>query len=163
MYGRDRRLQRRLRRFYAVTAILYALLGLLFIQRAMAQTRVPVSVYTNDIEPVPTGNDDETVMRYYDYLYLRHLRNFQETYFTNPLLLSWVYGVLGAGLLVIYAFTFGWYSRRLHHDLYPVEVYNGYIAERGGPVDPFNWAVYGVLLAYMAYYTVTCVVFGQQY
>ena len=40
-------------------------------------------------------------------------------------------------------------------DLYPVEVYNAIITERGGPVDTFNWVLYAVLLSYMAYYTVT--------
>ena len=53
--------------------------------------------------------------------------------------------------------------RRHQGDLYPVEVYNAYITERGGPIDSFNWATYAILLTYMAYYTVINLIFGQYY
>jgi hypothetical protein len=66
-------------------------------------------------------------------------------------------------LISLYFFAFAWYARRRSGDLYPVEVFNGIITERNGPVDPFNYAVWAILGIYIVYYTVIQVLYGQLY
>lgn len=158
------RTMRRLARLYAAAGLAYVLAGVVLIGQAVAQTRVPVSIQTTPVVvPVPQGNDDEAVQAYYDYLDLRDLQKFQETYFTNPLYLSWVYGSIGIALLLFYLLATMWYARSKGGDLYPVEVYAGYITERGGPLTTFDYVAYAVLVSYAAYYTVVNLRWGQFY
>ncbi len=44
-----------------------------------------------------------------------------------------------------------------------MEVYNGYITERGGPVDSFNWATYAILVGLVIAYVVWNLIYGQMY
>jgi hypothetical protein len=103
------------------------------------------------------------VKAYFDYLKLRHWATVKETYVGDPDTVATMYGLIAVALVLFYYLTFAWFARLKTGDLYPVEVYNGRIAERGGPVDPFNWATYTVLVAYMLFYTVVNVLFGQMY
>lgn len=152
-------------RLYILAAALYVLLGFVLIAHAYARGQeinpmIPVpSQYTD----VPTGSDDAAVQAYYDYLNYRHLENLEQTYTWSPLTLTTAYGILGGILVIFYFLVLAWHARRSRGDLYPVEVFNGYLSERGGPVDAFNWAVYAILLGFMIYYTVVNVIFGQYY
>lgn len=154
-------------RFFVVTIVIYGLLGSLLVYQASAQQTLS-TVYpvpgTMLKGGVPTGSDDVTVNKYYDYLALRHLGTLQETYGYNWYYFNTMYLVIGTGLIVFYFLTFAWYARTRHQgDLYPVEVYNAYITERGGPVDSFNWAVYSILGVYMVYYSAINLILGQYY
>ncbi len=151
------------RKFYIYSAIAYVLLGFAFVGQAYAWERMGAPISTTPVIKVPTGNDDRTVEAYYDYLQLRHLQQQTETYSiqATPLLIT--YGVLGGTLLVLYSMVWMWYSKRRRDSagLYPVEVYNGYIAERGGPVEPFTYANYTLMVAFSAFYVWWDIVFGQ--
>jgi hypothetical protein len=154
-------------RVFLITVIMYGLLGMLLVYQAYAQQTLS-SVYPvrGKVLPmsVPTGSNDQTVKAYYDYLTLRHVGTLNETYHIDWYYFGTMYLVIGTGLIVFYFLTFAWYARsRRQGDLYPVEVYNAYITERGGPVDSFNWAVYAILLIYMLYYTVINLILGQYY
>jgi hypothetical protein len=152
--------------FFAATAVLYALLGGLLLYSAYAQqTRSTVFPTPNKpIFRVPTGSDDAAVKAFYDYNELRHVSSLEETYFIDPYYWETMYLVIGGILISLYFLAFSWYSRRRGAgDLYPVEVYNAYITERGGPIDAFNWASWSIILAYMVYYASMTLSFGQYY
>lgn len=163
--NRAQRLRRRVDQLFIVTAVLYVLLGVLFTVQAVGQqTLNPVAPdWGKPTLTVPTGSDDKSVQDFFHYMHLRELATQKETYLGAPAVLLTYYGLVGVGLITFYFLTFAWYARLKTGDLYPVEAYNGYISERGGPVDPFNWAVYAILLAYMLYYTVNQIIFGQLY
>ncbi|HEY3318556.1 MAG TPA: hypothetical protein VGK50_09055 [Coriobacteriia bacterium] len=166
MSERSRRLRKRLNAVFGMTAVLYVLLGVALSIQAVAQQRLnPVvsEVGNPTTRAVPSGSDDASVKAFYHYLDLRHFMKEKETYVGDPETAATYYGLVGVAVILFYYFTFAWYARLKSGDLYPVEVYNGYIAERGGPVDPFNWATYAILLAYMVYYTVVNIVYGQMY
>lgn len=162
-YGK---LGRRVRTVMVLSAVLYAILGGVLIYQAWAQQTLSW-VYPTPNPPfmkVPTGSDDAAVKAFFDYNNLRHVATLQETYFVNGYYLGTMYLVIGSLLIVFYFLTFAWFARlRSRADLYPVEVYNAYLTERGGPVDNFNWFVYVVLLSYMVYYTVINLLGGQYY
>lgn len=166
MNERSRRLRRRLNRIFAVTAVLYVLLGVVLTVNAFAQQRrnpIVPEVGKPTVTAVPTGSDDKSVNDYFRYLALRHIALERETYVGDPATVATYFGLVGVALISFYYFTFAWYARMRTSDLYPVEVYNGYIAERGSPVDPFNWATYTIIVAYMAYYTLMNILYGQFY
>ncbi len=152
-------------RLYVLAAVLYVLLGFTLIANAYARGQEvnPMIPVPSEYTDVPTGSDDEAVEAYYDYLNYRHLDELNQTYLFDPLGITTIYGILGGILVISYFFAFAWHARMSRGDLYPVEVFNGYLSERGGPVDPFNWAVYAILIAYMVYYTVVHLIFGQYY
>jgi hypothetical protein len=153
-------------RVFAVTAVLYVLLGVLLAVNAWGQQRrnpIWQEAGKPTVAAVPVGSDDASVKAYYDYLHLRHISLERETYLGDPETVATLYGLLAVALICFYYFTFAWYARMKTADLYPVEVYNGYIAERGSPVDPFNWATYTIIVAYMAYYTLMNILYGQFY
>ena len=149
------------RRLIWLTAIIYALLGVAMAWQAHAQTKSVID--TGTVHEVPTGSDEKSVQAYYDYLNESQLLSEHETYLIDTPALGWTYGMLGALLIVSYFFIFSWYARQQSHDLYPVESYNGYITERGGPVDPFNYAFYIVLGSFMIYYAYIQILYGQLY
>lgn len=160
------RVKRTLAAVFAVTAALYALMGILLIGAAYAQqTRSTIFVTPNKpIVAVPTGSDDKAVKAFFDYDNLRHVSSLEETYFINPYEWETMYLVIGAILIMFYTLAFAWFSRsRRQGDLYPVEVYNGYMAERGGPVDIYVYAGWTIALSYMVYYTVINLMYGQYY
>lgn len=171
LFRGDDRLTRRVKTFYMVTVAIFLLLTLFVSMQAIAQNETTTTLPSltgaaNNPGPyasVPTGSDDATVRQYYHYLDLRRLQGFHEMYVFNPVWLGWGYGVLGATLIVLYLFVFAWYTRQRKEDLYPVEVYNGYITERAGPVDAFNLALYAILVGLMIAYTVWNIVYGQMY
>jgi hypothetical protein len=153
--------------FFVVTAALYAAMGGLLILNAYAQ-ETRSSIFPTPNVPVamkvPTGSDDAQAKAFFRYNDLRELSTMQEQYFVDPYLWGTMYLVIGGVLIVLYFLTFAWFSKVRHGpDLYPVEVYNAYIAERSGPIDVFNWVVWAVLLSYMVYYTVINLMFGQFY
>ncbi len=152
---------RRLLNAVLLTAIIYALLGFMVAWQAYAQTKSVKE--TGTVQTVPSGNDEQSVQAYYDYLNESNLLAKHETFVIDWPAIGWTYGMLGALLIVSYFFIFAWYARLRSHDLYPVESYNGYITERGGPVDPFNYASYIVLGSFMTYYAYTQILFGQLY
>ena len=151
------------------TTVMYAALGGALIYRAYAQQTYSWVIPTlNRPQPpqvaVPTGSDDKSVNAYFDYNQLRHAASLQETYFVDPYYLGTMYLVIGVVLIISYVLTFSWLARlRSRGDLYPVEVYNAYLTERGGPVDMLNWVAYAVLLSYMVTYTVINLIGGQYY
>ncbi len=154
------------RRLYVFGVVVYIALGFVFAGVAYAQMeRIGPSFTTNPVTKVPTGSDDVTVQKYYDYLQLRHLQQQVETYGVSSVTLVIVYGILGATLLLFAALAWIWFSRQKRGapGLYPVEVYNGYITERADPVDAFAWSNYAVMLAFMVFYIWWDLVFGQWY
>jgi len=157
-------LTRPARRFYLVATLAYAALGLVFTAVAVAaQTNNPIVPLPGDSTKVPTGSDDASVKAYYDYLNARHLDGLSETYGFDWNTFLTIYGLILIFLVATFFFVYAWHARRAKGDMYPVEVYNGYITERGGGVDAFNWALYAVFLTYMVYYTVISVLYGQYY
>ena len=169
MSGRPATVQRIARYMTAImiaTAVLYAALGAFVIAQAYAQQTYSwvLPTLNKPYLKVPTGADDASVKAFFDYNQLRHVASLQETYFIDPYYLGTMYLVIGVVLLIFYFLTFAWFARlRTRGDLYPVEVYNAYLTERGGPVDMLNWVAYAVLLCYMATYTVVNLIGGQYY
>ncbi len=152
-------------RIYIGGVLLYLILG--------AILAVPAQATENTLNPfvpgpssslsVPSGSDDASVLAYYDYLSLQHSNSLKETYNYNWQNFLMTYAVIAAALISLYFFAFAWYARRRVADLYPVEVFNGIITERGGPIDAFNYAVWTILGIYMVYYTVIQIIYGQIY
>lgn len=154
----------RAKRFYLLSVLMYALLATVFVAMAWAQQRqssLPIPSQTYLVPP--TGSDDVAVQRYFDYLKLQAAGNLTETYHQNWQGLTEALGFGAAFLIATYFFVFAWFARRRTGDLYPVEVYNGYITERNGGVDPFNWAVYALVAIYAIAYVALSLRFGQIY
>ena len=152
------------RRFYIYSVIAYIALGFVFVGQAYATwERMGGPITVHPVVKVPTGNDDKTVDAYYAYLQLRHLQQQTVTFNVQATPLLITYGTLGATLFVLYTMVFMWYSKRRSDSagLYPVEVYNGYIAERGGPVELFTYANYALMVAFSAWYVWWNIAFGQ--
>jgi hypothetical protein len=148
------------------TAAMYAALGGFVVYRAYAQQTYSwvVPTLNKPYLPVPTGADDKAVNAFFAYNQLRHIASLQETYFLDPYYLGTMYLVIGVVLIIFYALSITWFSRRrTQGDLYPVEVYNGYITERAGPIDVLNYLVYAILLCYMVTYTIINLIGGQYY
>ena len=158
---KDHRVARRLRLFVWFTVILYILLGFTMAWQAYAQTKSVIDTGTE--LTVPSGSDDKSVAAYYDYLNESAYLAEHETYVLDVPALGWTYGFLGAMLVVSYFYIGSWYARLGTHDLYPVESYNGYITERGGPVPRFNNVFYMVIGSFMAYYGFIQILYGQLY
>jgi hypothetical protein len=161
-----RRKPRGMVRLYLVGAIVYLLLGAILAVPAYATENtlnpfIPVPGYTG--QAVPTGSDDAAVQAYYDYLNLEHSRSLTETYHYNWENFITTYAVIAAALISLYFFAFAWYARRRSLDLYPVEVFNGVITERSGPIDAFNYAVWSILGIYIIWYVVIQLIYGQIY
>ena len=169
MSGRPTSVKRIARYITAImiaTAALYAALGVFMIAQAYAQQTYSwvLPTLNKPYLKVPTGADDASVKAFFDYNQLRHLASLQETYFLDPYYLGTMYLVIGVVLLIFYMVSLSWFSRqRSRGDLYPVEVYNGYLTERSGPVGALNWVMYAVLLSYMIVYTVVNLIGGQYY
>ena len=157
--------EKTMRRIYVITVITYVLLGLLLTIPAYAteNTANPIVPIPGPSVSVPTGSDDVSVLAYYDYLNLRHANSLKETYNYDWQTFLVTYGLIAAVLIAFYFFVFAWYARRRRSDLYPVEVYNGFITERGGPVEPFNYAAWSILGIYMIYYVAIQLTYGQLY
>jgi len=152
--------------FILIAVVGYLALGVFFVGRSYGlgtYERIGPTYSTHTIINVPTGSDDATVLDYYDYLQLRHLQQQTETYFVNTVDLTITYGILGGVLAIFTTLTFMWYSRDRKAGLYPVEVYNGYIAEGAGHVDLFVWANYAAMVAFMGWYIWWNLTFGQWY
>jgi hypothetical protein len=152
-------------RFYLAGAVVYLLLGALLAVPAYATENtlnpiVPVPAHTSN---VPTGSDDASVRAYYDYLNLEHANTLKETYHFSWQNFIITYALIAAVLISMYFFAFAWYSRRRSKDLYPVEVFNGLLTERAGPIDVFNYAVWTILGIYMLWYIVIQLIYGQIY
>lgn len=152
-------------RVYIAGVVLYLLLGGLLAYPAYAteNTLNPVAPVPASTMNVPTGSDDASVLAYYDYLNLQHAGTLTETYNYNWQNFLVTYMMIAAALISLYFFAFAWYARRRSADLYPVEVFNGFITERNGPVDAFNYGVWTILVIYMIYYTVIQLIYGQIY
>jgi hypothetical protein len=160
------RLVKRVRGVYLVTVALYVLLGFVLISAAYAQQASQselLPVHSNTTMKVPTGSSDRTVQSYFHYLQLQELGGMSERYVINPVGLIEMYGGGGVILVSLYFLMFAWYARLKRDDLYPVEVYNGYITERGGKIDAFNYAVWAVMLAYAVAYISLSLIYGQIY
>jgi hypothetical protein len=157
---------RLLRRLYIVVTLVYLLIGLVVVGPALAtqqHTINPVAPIPSYSSNVPTGNDDATVERYYDYLNLQSFATMREQYLFDWQNFTIVYVEIAAFIVVFYVFVLTWYARRRALDLYPVEVFNGVISERSGPVDPFSWGMFGIAGVYCLYYMVIHLIYGQLY
>jgi hypothetical protein len=156
-----------LRWLYIIVVVLYLLIGLVFVGPALAtdeqHTLNPVAPIPTSSSRVPTGNDDATVQAYYDYLNTQQLSTLREQYVFNWQNFVVTYLEMAVFVIVFLFLAFAWYARRKTADIYPIEVFNGVITERAGPVDPFNWAVYSILGTYMVYYIVVHLIYGQLY
>ena len=152
-------------RFYVVGVVLYLLLGAILAYPAYAteNTLNPLVPVPASTMRVPTGSDDASVLAYYDYLNLQHANSLKETYHYNWQNFMVTYAVITAALISLYFFAFAWYGKRRSGDLYPVEVFNGFLTERNGPVDVFNYAVWAILGIYLVFYTVIQIIYGQIY
>jgi hypothetical protein len=164
--GARARTMKRIRQFYVLTVVIYLIMGVLLVGVAYAQQASQSWVFptpgTTQLK-VPTGSDDAQAQAYFNYLQLQTYAGIHETYHVNVIALLEVYGVGGLVLGVLYLFMFAWYARLRTDDLYPVEVYNGYVTERGGPIDPFNWAVWTIMIIYAVAYIAVSLTYGQLY
>jgi hypothetical protein len=154
------------KRFFVIAAVGYVVLGVFFVAHTYAlgtYERLGPTIQTSPVTKVPTGSSDATVRAYYDYLQLRHLQQQTETYGINPVDMIITYGSLGAVLLITSALAFMWYAKDKRSGLYPVEVYNGYIAEGAGGLDLFTLSNYAVMLAFIVFYIWWNLTFGQWY
>ncbi len=155
------------KRLYVATAVAYVALGFAFAGRGARPARAhrPLVYHT----PGHQGADGLRATRrceaYYNYLQLRHLQQQTQTYGVNNVDLVIIYGILGGVLLIFSCLIWVWHMRQKRKlpGLYPVEVYNGYIAERGAPVDIYVWSNYAVMLAFMGFYIWWNLIFGQWY
>ncbi len=155
-----------MRWLYAFVTLGYLLIGLIFVGPALAtqqHTINPVAPIPNFSSRVPTGNDDATVEQYYDYLDLQNLATMREQYLFDWQNFTIVYLEIAAFVLVFYVVVLAWYAKLRKLDLYPVEVFNGVITERSGPVDPMSWGTFGILAVYIVYYLVIHLIYGQLY
>lgn len=114
--------------------------------------------------------------RYWIYListYLNSVRmpNVSFEWYTELQEWSWVLVIAGAYFLGT-IFTYRNHNKRgaatdprgpAIQDLYPVESYNGYVTERNGGVDNFNWAVIIVVTLYTGLVIVSNIVNAQIY
>jgi hypothetical protein len=143
----------------------YAALAILFTAIAYAQpsrsTAIPVP--SQGFLHPPKGSSDAVVEQYYDYLRLQNYGDLGQTWKWSWTHILDALGFGAAFLVVLYFFIFAWFARRRRGDLYPVEVYNGYITERNGSVDAFNWAVYALIAIYAVTYIAMSLRFGQLY
>ncbi|MHB0867499.1 MAG: hypothetical protein ACYC6B_08655 [Thermoleophilia bacterium] len=158
--------KRYLRATYTLMALAYVLIGAVLIIEQKVRSRIPYFTdwpNSSEMQSVPSGSSDQDVTAYYSYLHSWSLSQVKETYFFNPLLLTWVYATIGVIIIIFIFLSNAWYARYRQGDLYPVEVYNGYMSERGGKVEYFNWAVYIILGAFMVYYAATNLIYGQIY
>lgn len=162
---RSRSRTRGVYRIYIAGVVLYLILGALLAYPAYAteNTLNPLVPVPGSTMRVPTGSDDASVLAYYDYLNLQHANTLKETYDFRWQNFIVTYTIIAAALISLYFFAFAWYARRRSGDLYPVEVYNGFITERNGPVDAFNYAVWAIIGIYMVFYTVIQLIYGQIY
>jgi hypothetical protein len=157
---------RRLRRLTVAVTLAYLLIGLIFVAAAVAQeqhTINPVAPYPSSSSGVPTGNDDATVNQYYEYLDLQNVNTLREQYLFDWQNFTITYMEIAAFVIAFYVLVLAWYSRQKVLDLYPVEVFNGVITERSGPVDPFSWGIFGIAGIYCLYYIVIHLIYGQLY
>jgi hypothetical protein len=164
--NKRQRTMRRIRKFYALTVIAYLILGIALVGVAYAQQSSQSSVFPvpgNRQLSVPRGSTDAEARAYFDYLQLQTYAGLQETYSISIVTVLEFYGVGGIVLVTTYFFMFAWYARLKRDDLYPVEVYNGYVTERGGPVDAFNWAVWAIMVIYAVAYIAISITYGQLY
>ncbi len=147
---------------------MYVLFGTLIIASAWADA---VSM-TNVIFPTPpiahlrppSGANDSVVEQYYDYQQKQAYSNFPEKYHFEINTVLVIYGILAINIAGLYVFVYAWYTARLRkNDLYPIEVYNGYITERGSPFDYFNYYVWTVMGVYCVVYIVLSLVYAQLY
>jgi hypothetical protein len=161
-----RKVHRSIAALMIATTVMYALLGGFVVYQAYAQQTYSwvIPTLNKPYLKVPTGADDKSVSAFFDYNQLRHLASLQETYFVDPYYLGTMYLIIGVVLLAFYMVSLSWFSRqRSRGDLYPVEVYNGYLTERSGPIDKLSWVMWAVLLSYMIVYTVVNLIGGQYY
>lgn len=158
----------RLRVVAIVLLVMYALSGVLLVAKAWADAQssqeaaipAPGLVY---LRP-PTGASDSVVQRYYDYLQKMTYATLPEQYHLDVNSLLIMYAALGISIGTLYVFVISWYTSRLRrNDLYPVEVYNGFIAERAGPIDLLDYYVWALMLAYIVVYVVINLIFAQLY
>lgn len=155
-----------LRWLYVGVTLGYLLIGLIIVGPALAtqqQTINPLAPIPSQSSAVPTGNDDATVQQYYDYLELQNLATMREQYLFDWQNFSITYLETAAFILVFYVFVLAWYSKLRKLDLYPVEVFNGVITERSGPVDPLSWGTFSIVGVYCIYYIVIHLIYGQLY
>ncbi|MCL4474561.1 MAG: hypothetical protein M1455_11635 [Actinobacteria bacterium] len=148
---------------YVSTAVLYVIIGLFLVYEYHARTKIPYFTDYQDHGNVPTGSDDQSVKDYYSYLQTWQFGTIKENYLFSPGQFTAFYGSLGVFLIVFYFFTYVWFAKHRVADLYPVESYNGYVTERGGRTDNFNYAVFTVVGAFVLYYGATNLIFGQIY
>lgn len=171
MNGERERAIRVWRKFRVVAVALllgYLAWGVLTVAVAWAD----VTASNNPAVPVPTlgylrppsGASDKVARAYYDYLAKQTFATFGETYhFDLPSFLI-MYAFIGGSIVLLYVFVFAWYAGRLRrNDLYPIEVYGGYITERAGPLDILDYFVWAVMLIYVVVYIVITMIFGQLY
>jgi hypothetical protein len=152
------------KRLYLLSVLMYALLASVFVAMAWASTQsVTVPLPSKLFLAPPAGSSDAAAEQYFDYLHLQNIGNLGQNSGQNWFGLTEAMGFGAAFLIALYFLVFAWFSRRRSGDLYPVEVYNGYITERNGGVDPFNWAVYAIVLIYAIFYISVSLRFGQIY
>lgn len=152
------------KRLYVLSVGIYALLAAIFTGLAYAQPRsTVVPLPSQSFLRPPSGSSDAVVERYFKYLHLQNLGNIGQTQGINWVGILDAFAFGAAFLVILYFLVFAWFARRRSGDLYPVEVYNGYITERNGGIDAFNWAAYAVILIYGVFYIAMSLRFGQIY
>lgn len=146
---------------FVVVFTAYVVTGVGLIWVAYAQENLATTPH--NIWSVPAGSDDASVKAYYDYLSVVDLSQRHEQFVINGIAITWVYGVAAVALAIFFAMLWSWYAKR-QADLHPVEVYNdGYATERGGDVSLFGWVTFSFVGAYMVYYAVMNLIFGNIY
>lgn len=112
---------------------------------------------------VPTGDTEETVRQYYNYLYHYWLDRITQNYYIHWDTLAWV-------VLWLFVLAAGFYAysrwQRYTHDAkepYPVESYNGYISETNGGVGLFLTLFFIGMVVWLVVMTILILRNGQLY
>jgi hypothetical protein len=116
---------------------------------------------------MPTGDDAQTAQAYYDYLTAHALAAQAavaprtEIIWAGPLAI-----VFFAAILILFFMLYSLYFQqrtRRHDELYGVVSFGGKILERAGGIPIFERVVWGGVVIYALYVTVTDILFGQIY
>lgn len=116
-------------------------------------------------ERAPSGNDSQTVQRYYDYLYQQSLQKIPED--RTQILWSGPFWIaLWAAVLILFFFFYANYFQHAHREsgeLYAPVSFAGAILERIGTVALFSKIVWTAIVFWGLYYIVTHILWGQVY
>lgn len=113
---------------------------------------------------MPSGDSPEDVRQYYDYLQ-SHQETMQRaaTWHVHWLDLAWLWGFVGAMLLVILWWIWQYRTTRQRTGMYPVDSFGGYTTELAGPATFFFLLLTALLAGFGIAIIVGHLVWGQKF